>query len=205
MLGTLQRPSAFSTVTTIRLRRRRVDMRWSHCGFVRYLSDSLCPCVCHDWGILGIGRGVSWSGVGARVHGWSLLRRNLQGKRPRLPALPLSIGRCESVFAAMLFPSEGICWKEHGHGVPVIVHDCEPFAFEQQARYAYRLELQLSPWNVLHVQRAADKYQVLPLVELCDAAIEKMLDGGDPNNLLCLLGAEMQICGSIGELGKRAT
>jgi len=109
------------------------------------------------------------------------------------------------VFAAMLFSSEGIRWKEQGPGVPVVVNDCLPLAFEQLARYAYRLELQLSPSNVLHVQRAADKYQVLPLVDICDAAVDEMLEGGDANNLLLLLDAEMQICGSIGEMGKRAT
>mmetsp|Transcript_65287 Transcript_65287/g.173121 ORF Transcript_65287/g.173121 Transcript_65287/m.173121 type:complete len:409 (-) Transcript_65287:28-1254(-) len=75
--------------------------------------------------------------------------------------------------------------------------ECSPTAFEEVARFAYRLAPRLNSWNVFHVRQVAVDLQIHSLVGACDRFVsqvqEDLADG-----LLGLLDTAMELrCGYL--------
>merc|ERR1719461_899159 len=65
----------------------------------------------------------------------------------------------------MFSPSEDCHWMEQQPGSTVILEDIRPEGFEEMAKYVYGVPTDLTPMNVLATKVAADKYQMLELVQ----------------------------------------
>lgn len=131
----------------------------------------------------------------------------VDGRSFRLSRLPFAVA--SPAFAAMLFPSEAhscppppakrcrVEWTEHHPDAVVTLQDMSAGTFEQLARYVYRTETELTAWNVLQVHKMADMYQIRPLIKECDDVIERLLQKGEPDDVLGLINAEMETSGTI--------
>lgn len=119
----------------------------------------------------------------------------------QLSRMPFAVS--SPVFAALLYPGEGGAWKEHDSGV-VTLQDVAPETFEQIARHAYRMDMQLTAQNVMSIRKAADMYQMPWAVEKCDLCMEALLDNSAPHNALILLSSELELFGSPDTYGKHA-
>ena len=80
--------------------------------------------------------------------------------------LPLAIA--SPVFAAMFFGD----WAEspRADARVVLIEDLDASGFEQVLRYCYQVPLSLTLENVVHVWKAADKYQLPHLAASCRGA-----------------------------------
>lgn len=95
-----------------------------------------------------------------------------------------------------------------GQHIYVAVTDIEPTAFRCLLRYVHHLEPKLTLDNVLHVYRAADKYQIEGLLGGCAVFIEERADPWDVHQVLqlfdiaCRLGLERYSISFAEKLGR---
>lgn len=92
----------------------------------------------------------------------------------RFPATRALFAMASDVFEAMLCSHAGeSAFKDSGE---VRIVDVSPEAFDQLCRHVHQLELALSVDSVFEVLRAADKYELLALMNECKRFVKKTVE-----------------------------